>query len=129
MFEELSIVELTHDIKKHKLKKGDSGTVVLVYKEGKAYEVEFVASNGRTIAVLTLMPDDIRAYVNKDEYFSHLLNAPISLGTVAGMIFTKSEENIWRELDINQLMITTETPKSNVDVEEHHYYPTAVLWT
>lgn len=85
MFEELEVVELTHDIKEHKLKEGDTGTVVLVYKKGKAYEVEFVASNGRTIALLTLMPDDIRSHMNKDEYDSRLLNSPISLGTVSGM--------------------------------------------
>ena len=37
MFKELTVVELTHDIKEHKLKEGDTGTVVLVYKDGKVY--------------------------------------------------------------------------------------------
>jgi hypothetical protein len=33
---------------------GDIGTVVLVYRGGEAYEVEFVAADGNTIAVETL---------------------------------------------------------------------------
>lgn len=127
MFEELEVVELTHDIREHNLTKGKRGTIVEVYKDGEAYEVEFVAPSGRTIALLTLMPDDIRAHVNKDDYISHWLNASIFLGTVAGMTFTESEENIWRGFDINQFMIKTETPKSKVNVEELRYYPTATL--
>ena len=89
MFEELEVVELAHDIKEHNLKKGDRGAVVFIYESAsgrsRAYEVEFVAPNGRTIALLTLMPDDIRSHMNKDEYDSRLLNSPISLGTVSGM--------------------------------------------
>ena len=61
MFKELEVVELTHDIKKYKLKKGDAGTVVLVYREGKAYEIEFVNTEGKTVALLTLNPDDVRS--------------------------------------------------------------------
>ena len=66
MFEELDTIELTHDIKEHDLKEGDIGAIVNVYNDGKAYEVEFVAPTGRTRALLTLMPDDIREYINKN---------------------------------------------------------------
>lgn len=116
MLEELEVVELTHDIRKHKLKKGDKGTVVFVYESAsgrsRAYEVEFVAPNGRTIAVLTLMSDDIRAYINKDEYVDGLFNAPVSLGTVSGMTLDTIVNN-------DELRITTETFKSKADKNEY----------
>lgn len=60
MFEELDTVVLAHNIEKYGLKKGDIGAVVNVYKEGKALEVEFVTAKGKTVAVLTLAPSDIR---------------------------------------------------------------------
>ena len=55
MFEELDTVELTRDVKEYGLKEGDMGAIVNIYNGGKAYEVEFVAPNGRTIALLTLI--------------------------------------------------------------------------
>jgi hypothetical protein len=42
------------------LKSGDVGTVVHCYGQGEAFEVEFVAASGKTVAVLTLTPADIR---------------------------------------------------------------------
>lgn len=41
-------------------KKGDVGTVVHCYKNGKSFEVEFVTAGGETIALLTLTQKDIR---------------------------------------------------------------------
>ena len=60
MFKELDTVVLTHDIKEYGLKKGDLGTIVHLYGDKKAMEVEFIAASGRTIAVLTLTPEDVR---------------------------------------------------------------------
>ena len=60
MIRELDSVVLTHDIKECGLTKGDIGAVVHCYSDSSAYEVEFVAAEGRTIAVLTLTSDDIR---------------------------------------------------------------------
>jgi hypothetical protein len=60
MIQELDIVVLTHDIKDHGLKQGDVGTVVHRYREGEAFEVEFVTAEGKTVALLTLIPADIR---------------------------------------------------------------------
>ena len=60
MFEELDTVVLTHNIKEYKLKKDDLGTIVHLYSDKKAMEVEFIAASGKTIAVLTLTPKDIR---------------------------------------------------------------------
>lgn len=119
MFEELDTVELTHDIKEHDLKEGNIGAIVNVYNDGKAYEVEFVSPTGRAIALLTLMPDDIRAYINKDEYVSHWFNVPISLGTVSGMTLDTIVNN-------DELRIKTDTFKSKADTEEFRY-PTATL--
>lgn len=60
MFNELDIVVLAHDLKEQKLARGDVGTVVHCYANGKAYEVEFVTGEGKTIAVVTLEQADIR---------------------------------------------------------------------
>lgn len=60
MFDELDTVILKKDIKTSELKKGDLGTIVHVYSDKKAYEVEFIAASGRTIALLTLTPEEIR---------------------------------------------------------------------
>lgn len=60
MFEELDTVVLNRNIGKYHLKKGDIGAVVHVFEEGKALEVEFVTAKGKTVAVLTLTPSDIR---------------------------------------------------------------------
>ena len=66
MFNELDTVVLTHTIKEYGLKKGDLGTIVHLYGDKKAMEVEFVAASGKTIAVLTLTHKDIRPMA-KDE--------------------------------------------------------------
>ncbi len=57
---ELDTVVLIHDIKEHGLKKGDMGAIVHEYKDGKAFEVEFVTADGKTVALLTLKSSDIR---------------------------------------------------------------------
>ena len=60
MMRELDLVVLTHDVDDRGLKRGDIGTVVHCYRDGAAFEVEFVTAEGRTVAVLTLGPEDIR---------------------------------------------------------------------
>ncbi len=52
--EELDLVALAEDLPARGLVRGDVGTVVHVYRDGQTYEVEFVASDGETIAVETL---------------------------------------------------------------------------
>lgn len=56
MFEELDRVILTEDLPDHGLKAGDVGTVVLVHRGGAGYEVEFVALDGETFAVVSVHP-------------------------------------------------------------------------
>jgi len=60
MINELDTIVLSHDLDEYGLKQGDIGAVVHTYKNGAAYEVEFVTGEGETVAVLTLTPKDIR---------------------------------------------------------------------
>ncbi len=57
---ELDTVVLTHDITDKGLKEGDMGAIVQVYDGGKAFEVEFVTAEGKTVALMTLKPSAIR---------------------------------------------------------------------
>jgi len=58
---ELDDVILTCDLPEHGLSVGDIGTVVLVHRENKGYEVEFISLDGDTIAVVTLMSNQVRS--------------------------------------------------------------------
>lgn len=66
MIGEFKRVALTRDLPEEGLVAGDAGTVVHVYEGGKGYEVEFFALNGRTIAVATVMADDVRPVGDED---------------------------------------------------------------
>jgi hypothetical protein len=66
MIGEFERVALTHDLPEEGLVAGDAGTVVHVYEGGKGYEVKFFALNGRTIAVVTVMADDVRPVGDED---------------------------------------------------------------
>lgn len=61
MLQELDRAVLTVDVGEHGLKRGDVGTVVLVHGEGAGYEVEFMTLSGETLAVITLLADQVRA--------------------------------------------------------------------
>ena len=60
MIEELEDVILTCDLPKYGLRRGDIGTVVLVHKQGKGYEVEFTTLDGETLAIVTLEANQVR---------------------------------------------------------------------
>ncbi|TMB45871.1 MAG: DUF4926 domain-containing protein [Deltaproteobacteria bacterium] len=59
MIRELDNVILTVDLPEHRLRRGDVGTVVLLHGD-RGYEVEFVALNGETLAVVTLERSKVR---------------------------------------------------------------------
>jgi hypothetical protein len=59
MIRELDSVVLASDLLEHRLKRGDVGTVVLVHPGG-GYEVEFMALDGETLAVVSLREDQLR---------------------------------------------------------------------
>jgi hypothetical protein len=60
MIEELADVILTCDLPEHGLARGDIGTVMLIHKGGKGYEVEFTTLDGETIAIVTLTAGQVR---------------------------------------------------------------------
>jgi hypothetical protein len=52
-------VVLKIDLPEHRLRMGDVGTVVLLHGD-RGYEVEFVALNGETLAVVSLERSQVR---------------------------------------------------------------------
>ncbi|MFH7244146.1 MAG: DUF4926 domain-containing protein [Spirulina sp.] len=70
MIKELDVVMLTHDIPEHGLSKGSRGAIVHCYADRQAFEVEFVAESGETLALLTLGSEDIRAYCPQPKKYS-----------------------------------------------------------
>ena len=60
MINEHERVVLTVAVPEEGLEPGDVGTVVHIYRDGQAYEVEFVALDGRTAAVATLEASQVR---------------------------------------------------------------------
>jgi hypothetical protein len=60
MIKEHERVVLMSDVPASGLKAGDVGTVVHVYNDKKAFEVEFVNLDGRTAAVVTLEAVQVR---------------------------------------------------------------------
>ena len=59
-------VVLTDDLPVDKLAAGDVGTVVHVYRDGAAFEVEFVALDGETVAVVTVERARLRAVEHRE---------------------------------------------------------------
>lgn len=59
MLQELDTVALRTDLPEHGLRAGDFGTIVMEH-HGDGFEVEFLAIDGATIAVITLKADQIR---------------------------------------------------------------------
>jgi Domain of unknown function (DUF4926) len=66
MINEHQIVVLTESVPGSGLEAGDVGTVVHVYRDGEAFEVEFVTLDGHTAAVLTLEAGQVRPVSRRD---------------------------------------------------------------
>ena len=66
MIKEHDRVVLNTPVPGEGLEAGDVGTVVHVYKDGEAYEVEFVTLDGHTAAVATLEASQVRAVSGRD---------------------------------------------------------------
>jgi len=66
MIKELDSVVLSRDLPEHGLKRGDIGAVVHCYKNGEAFEVEFITGEGKTVAVVTLKMKDLRLMRDKE---------------------------------------------------------------
>ena len=128
MFNELEVVELTHNIKESKLKEGDRGTIVEIYKGGEAYEVEFISPDGKTSILLTLSSEDIRPIFNREAYISYGLNTPIYLSrvTVSGTAINLIMNDLLKGIDALNLEIRTEMSKDEVSTEEFNYSRIAI---
>ena len=59
-------VVLLTSIPEEGLEAGDVGTIVHLYRDGEAYEVEFVALDGHTRAVATVEADQVRPVTRRD---------------------------------------------------------------
>ena len=66
MIREHERVVLTTAVRTEGLEPGDVGTVVHVYKDGQAYEVEFLTLDGHTAAVATLEASQVRPVTRRE---------------------------------------------------------------
>jgi hypothetical protein len=73
----LDVVVLKNDLPAHGLRRGDLGAVVEIYAPD-AIGVEFVAASGRTQALVTLRPADVREVGDDDLVSVRSVNAPAS---------------------------------------------------
>ena len=60
MIKEHDRVVLKSDVESERLVAGDVGTVVHIYENGEAYEVEFLTLDGKTVTVTTLEASRVR---------------------------------------------------------------------
>jgi len=68
MFQEYQVIRLKKNLPEYHLTSGVRGTILLVYEEKlnlpRAYEVEFVDNQGKTLAQITVFEDDIVEDIN-----------------------------------------------------------------
>ena len=79
MIRELETIVLTEDVPEYRLKLGDIGTVVLTHRNDERYEVEFVALDGETVAVVTLAASQVRAIRRRELAHARALEARASV--------------------------------------------------
>jgi hypothetical protein len=68
-------VVLTKNLPGEDLEAGDVGTVVHIHKDGAAYEVEFMALDGHTVAVTTVGSAELRPVSRRDISHARQLQA------------------------------------------------------
>lgn len=89
---ELDVVVIMQDITEHSLISGDVGTVVHCYDGGEAYEIEVVAANGHTVALMTLPASSVR--LKKSWDVSHVReHSPVRAGDEIGGDYTPRKKN------------------------------------
>jgi len=72
---ELDLVVLLQPYPEVGLTAGDVGVIVHVYREGRAFEVEFLTGHGRTLAVLTLSAQEVRPLAQNEVLHARRLPA------------------------------------------------------
>ncbi len=73
---DLDLLVLTVDLPSQGLRAGDVGTVVHVYRDGQAYEAEFTALDGTTVAVTTVEAAQVRPVTGRD--LAHSRSVPVA---------------------------------------------------
>ncbi len=76
MIQEHDCIVLTQDLSDEGLRAGDVGTVVHVHGDHVGYEVEFTTLTGRTVAVATVLPPQVRPVNARDLTHVRELVAP-----------------------------------------------------
>ena len=66
MIQELESVILVGDLPEHGLRDGDIGTVVPVHPGNTGYEVEFMTLDGQTVAIVSLVPSQLRPIARRE---------------------------------------------------------------
>ena len=66
MIKEHDCIVLTTNLPDEGLEAGDIGTVVHIHKGGAGYEVEFMTLTGETVAIVTLLADQVRPLNRRD---------------------------------------------------------------
>jgi hypothetical protein len=66
MIKEHDCVVLTKNLPEESLETGDVGTVVHIHKGGAGYEVEFATLTGETVAVVTVLANQVRPLNRRD---------------------------------------------------------------
>ncbi len=75
MIHETDRVIFTEDMPEHHLAAGDVGTVVHVYKDGAALEVEVFTLDGQTLDVVTVEAAQVRPVTPRDVQHARVLSA------------------------------------------------------
>ena len=78
MIKELDQIVLKEDLPKYGLQAGDLGTVVLVHQNGKGYEVEFVALDGESLAVVSLFANQVRQIREREIAKARAVELPLA---------------------------------------------------
>jgi hypothetical protein len=66
MIQEHDCIVLTANLPDEGLEAGDVGTVVHIHRDAAAYEVEFMTLTGKTVAVATVLPSQLRPVSKHD---------------------------------------------------------------
>ncbi len=77
MIKEHGRIVLTSDLPQEGLKAGDVGTVVHVYANGEAFEIEFLTLDGKTAAVATVTASQLRPVTERDLTHARPLELPV----------------------------------------------------
>ena len=75
MFKEHDQLVLIADISEKGLRAGDVGTIVHIHPEGRAFVVEFMALDGDTLAIATVLPSQTRPVTGQDITHARVIEA------------------------------------------------------